>query len=85
MATPCQAIQWQDALRCHSMFSHLRECASSEDSGIAISYSRGDVFVWDPGCQVIVSTNLKRHHASIVAAAEDYEQQEIFQVSREFT
>ena len=66
------------------MFSHLRECASSEDSDIAISYSRGDVFVWDPGCQVILSTNLKRHHASVFAAEKNYEQQEIYQVSRNY-
>ncbi len=81
MASDQKQSHWTDALMVHPLFEHLAEdsCRPGEDV-LSMCESRGDIFVWDPLCQVILTTNLKRLHASTTPRPnESIDRQEIDQ------
>lgn len=56
---------WTEALANHPIFTRLAEECYGNDECIAICQSRGDLFVWDPKYQHIVTANIKRLHGNI--------------------
>ena len=70
--------QWIDALKIHPLFGHLTEDSCSQSEGdFPVCQSRCDLFVWDPVCQLILTTNLKRLHASTILKGADNEEEEM--------
>ena len=57
--------RWTDAIKIHPMFAHLSDGCCGNDGELPVCQSRGDLFVWDPSCQLMLTTNLKRLHATI--------------------
>lgn len=89
--SPCSSISgapylhshWTDALSEHPIFGHLAEecCINSNEERIAVCQAHGDLFVWDPINQLILTTNLKRLHGNVTAVEEAIHESPVRQIS----